>query len=555
LNTRDYLTLLRESKLLIGACLVLCLLGAAGITVALPKQYASQVTFYVVANASTRAEAAASDNFQAAQLSTGRVKSYVELITGPRVAADAARIVGDGITADEVQRKVSADSVAETVIITMKATDPSPGRATRIASAVSDAFLKLVAPLETAPGPDQQPAVTAQIIQPPSIPGAAVSPLPRINMLIGLLLGLLLGVGLAIARRALNDSIRSTDDLQAVAQATVLGLVPQDRSAAQHPISLFHAAGTGRMTDARTEAYRRIRTNLEMSEDDRSRRVLVVTSALPEDGRTITACNLAAALAAVGSRVVLVDGDLRRPKVSKYLNIEQGPGLAGVLSGHVTLDAALQRARLTGFDVLASGGASPLANELVSSRRAGDVIDELRSRYQFVIIDTPPILPVADAAGLGANADGAVLVARWGKSRKGHLEDAVASLHAVSVPVIGAVLSRVPRKQVQTWSYAIDATRAAAPGGAYRSVLTDSESVLTTEFPVTTIPATTIPDDAEVADAAALERTTRPGRISVPQARKPGPAGRLSPSPVPSPTVSSGGAQAADAGAGPRGRD
>ena len=459
MNARDYLNLLRESKLLILAVLALALLAALGVTIVMPKKYSSEVTFYVVANASTESSAAASDSFQGAQLSSQRVKSYIELLTGPRVAEEANQRLGLGLTNDELMSRISATSVADTVIITMSTTDGSPGRATQIAGAVSDVFTRLVVQLETPPSPPgQPPVVSVQVVQPPTVPDHAVSPLLRINLLIGGLLGLMLGIGIAIARRALTVKIRTTEMLQEAAGATVLGVVPEDHNTARYPISLVADPGVNRMTDARSEAYRRIRTNLELSGDDQIRRVLLVTSALPREGRSITACNLATGLARVGSRVLLIEGDLRRPRITGYLGLDPSPGLVGVLTGEAGIDEALQRWAPGRFDVLAAGSSAASANELLSTRQAGDLFDKLRSRYEFVVIDTPPLLPVADAASLGVHADGAVLVAEWGRARRPQVEAAVASLHLVAVPVIGAVLSRIPRKHMQTWSSYLSGT-------------------------------------------------------------------------------------------------
>lgn len=453
MNARHYLRLLRENTILIGATVVGCLLVAGLVTVLIPKSYASSVTFYVVAGTNPGRQAGASDTYQGAQLSTDRIKSYIELITGPRVAQDAARAVGPDTSAADVQSKVAASSVANTVIITMTATDRSPAQAVAIASAVSNSFTQLVQQLETPNGVDQVPAVTAQVIQPPSVPGSPVSPLLKINLIIGLLVGLLLGFGVAVVRRALDVSVRSTDALEDTADAVVLGVVPEDESTARQAVSLAADAVVGSMADARTEAYRRIRTALEFANIDGTRRVLVVTSALPGDGRTVTACNLAAALAAVGSRVVLVEGDLRRPRTADYLGLDASAGLTGVLTGTASLDSALQRWSPGRFDVLASGRTSPRPSELLSSRRAAALIDELRSRYDFVLIDSPPILPVTDAANLGAHSDGAVVVCRWGTTSRPQVESAVSMLRSVSVPVVGTVLSRVPEKRGQRWTY------------------------------------------------------------------------------------------------------
>jgi polysaccharide biosynthesis transport protein len=226
----------------------------------------------------------------------------------------------------------------------------------------------------------------------------------------------------------------------------VLGTVPEDRIARHTPVPLV----SGRVGYARTEAFHRIRTALESrlaGGKEGVGRVLVVTSAVPGDGRTTTACNLAAALAAVGSRVVLVDGDLRRPRVAAYLGLESEPGLTAVLPGEASFATAVQTWSEDDLAVLTSGALALRPNELLASRPTNDLIVWMRLKYDYVIIDAPPILAVADAANLGAHADGVVLVTRWGFTKRPELQSAVSFLRSVSVPVVGAILSRIPDRE------------------------------------------------------------------------------------------------------------
>jgi succinoglycan biosynthesis transport protein ExoP len=443
-NARDYLTLLRERLLLITACVVVGLLLAAAVSLLMPTKYASTATFYVVAESATGQSAGASDSYQGAQLATDRVKSYTELLTGQRVAQDAAAVLGGGTTPEQVMRAVSATSVENTVIITLTATDTSPARAQQIATAVSNTFTGLVRGLETNGGtPVQQPAVSAQVLQPASRPDSPVSPSWPLNLAIGFAVGLIAGFGAAVLRRAVDVTVRTTEELEDVVGAAVLGTVPEDRNARRLPVPLS-SIGSGY---ARAEAFHRIRTALASRVARRAGgtgTVLVVTSAVPGEGRTTTACNLAAALAAVGARVLLVDGDLRRPKVASYLELESAFGLTNVLAGRTSFAEAVQSWSTDGLTVLTSGAPTGRPNELVASRATIDLVAWLRPRYDYVIIDAPPLLAVADAANLAANSDGVVLVSRWKVTRRPELEAAVSFLRSVSVPVVGAILSRTP---------------------------------------------------------------------------------------------------------------
>lgn len=447
MNARDYLAVLREKKVLIGAVLAACLLAAYGATMLMPKQYASQVTVFVAASGTgTDASNPATNNLQGAQLSTERVKSYVELMTGRRVAEDAARALGD-VSPDDVSERVSATSTADTVIITLTATDRSPQRAHRIATAVTDSTRQLVSQLESG-GPGQPPAVGVHVVQAASLPQSAMSPLLSVNLIIGGLLGVLLGFGAAITRHTLDQTVRSPTVLRRLTGAPVVGEVPEDTRIKRFPIAM-----PGEPTEARTEAFRRIRINLRPVGQVATRQTLLITSALPEDGRTLVACNLATALAAVGRRVLLLEADMRLPRVAEYLQLPPSPGLAEVLDDGASLPGALQRWRPGQIDVLTSGGPSVKANELLSGARAKVVFDQLRDAYDHIVVDSPALLPVADAAVVGDYADAALVVALWGRTRIQHLTAATDGLAAAGVPVVGAVLNRVPRKDVRPWSY------------------------------------------------------------------------------------------------------
>jgi capsular exopolysaccharide synthesis family protein len=448
-NVRDYFTLLRESIFLIAGVVVASILIAGGVTMVLPKTYESTVIYYVEATGPVWGQPlAASESYSGAQLAQSRVKSYMEIATGPQVAENAARNLGD-TTPAAVQSALSATTTADTVLFTVTTKAPTAERAVAVASAASYSFAQLVSRLETPTiAPDQVPLATVNPFTGPTAPTAPATPDLPVNLTIGLLLGLVLGFGAAIARRAMDSSIRSVESLQDATKAAVLGVVPNDKGVLSAPV-----VATARReplrgeANARAEAYRRCRTALELAEITGKGRVLVVTSAVADEGKTLTACNLAAAFAAVGRRVVLVDADLRTPKVSEYLGLQAGPGLSEVLGEEaVGLAGALQRWDEGPIDVLTGGSVPAHPNELLASRRAGEIIAELGRRYDVVVIDTPPVVPVSDAANIGARTDGVLLVCRWGRTRGRDIASATEFLHSVAVPVLGTILSAVPSR-------------------------------------------------------------------------------------------------------------
>jgi capsular exopolysaccharide synthesis family protein len=174
--------------------------------------------------------------------------------------------------------------------------------------------------------------------------------------------------------------------------------------------------------------------------------VIAISSPLPAEGKTTTACNIALTLAQSGARVILVEGDLRKPSVGDYLGISNAAGLTNVLAGrHELRDVIVSYQRDT-LAVLPSGPTPPNPSELLGSQQMRNLLTSLANHYDLVIIDAPPLLPVTDAAVLAAAADGAILVVRHGKTRREEVERALQSLTSVNAKVLGTVLNFAPRR-------------------------------------------------------------------------------------------------------------
>jgi capsular exopolysaccharide synthesis family protein len=187
-----------------------------------------------------------------------------------------------------------------------------------------------------------------------------------------------------------------------------------------------------------------LRTNLRFADVDNPPRTIVVTSSMPGEGKSTSACNLALTLALTGSKVVLVEADLRKPRVCEYLGLDSGAGLTNVLAGQNTLDDVLVSWRRGTLTVLPSGPVPPNPSELLGSQHMGNLVKALSAGFDYVVIDTPPLLPVTDAAVLATLTDGALLIARHGKTSRDDVERAARSLEAVNARLLGTVLNAVP---------------------------------------------------------------------------------------------------------------
>ena len=283
----------------------------------------------------------------------------------------------------------------------------------------------------------------AQLITPASVPAGPASPRPARNVALALPLGLLLGAGLAFAREHLDESIKSKEDFQrAVPGLAVLGLIPL--------VTDWRARDQGRLvsltdpTSQAAEAYRILRTSIQFLSLDRQVRLIQVTSASAQEGKTTTLANLAVAFASSGLRTVAVCCDLRRPRLHKFFDIENSVGFTSVLLGKVQLASALQpipaQDRLL---VLASGPLPPNPAELLSSSRTAELFRSLANQADVVLIDSPPVLPVTDSLVLSQRVDATVLVGSAGVTTRKAAARAAEMLLQLDAPVVGAVLNGV----------------------------------------------------------------------------------------------------------------
>jgi receptor protein-tyrosine kinase len=303
---------------------------------------------------------------------------------------------------------------------------------------LSDEFVAMVRELET-PGPGARPDARVVVEQRASVPNAPVVPDKFRNIAAGLLLGLTLGIGLAFLREFLDNTVKDRETVEEITGAGLIGSIPLDKARRTQPAISFDSENS-----SIAESFRKVRTNLQFLSVDNPPRVIVVTSSAPSEGKSTTAINLALSLAEADYTVVLVDGDLRRPTVSRYLDLVGAVGFSTVLSGAASLADVLQDTKFPRLTVLTSGANPPNPSELLGSMAAKRTLDELRSRFDFVIVDSAPLLAVTDAAVLATHADGALLMSRFGETKREQLAHAVRSLRDAGATILGTVFTLVP---------------------------------------------------------------------------------------------------------------
>ncbi|HEY3176825.1 MAG TPA: polysaccharide biosynthesis tyrosine autokinase [Candidatus Polarisedimenticolia bacterium] len=304
-----------------------------------------------------------------------------------------------------------------------------------------------------------------RVVDAAEVPAFPYRPRVQINLLMGLLMGLALGIGMAFFLDHLDRSIKSVDDLTTYIRLPAFGLIPPFRQSGHHYGEASEAnPGPGesdsppgprdmegpaeivvvsRPRSAVAEAYRSLRTSLLLSSAEKAPRLLLITSSHPGEGKTVTAVNTAAALVQAGRKVLLVDCDLRKPRLHKVLGLENSVGLTSCLTGNAELAQAILETRVIGMDLLPSGAIPPNPSELLDSR----AFDRLLARvlengtYDHVILDSPPVLMVTDAQILASKVDGVMLVVRASLAPREAVRLAAESLRRAKGNVLGALLN------------------------------------------------------------------------------------------------------------------
>jgi tyrosine-protein kinase Etk/Wzc len=304
------------------------------------------------------------------------------------------------------------------------------------------------------------------------VPRQPIAPRPLRNLFLGCILGVVFGIGLAFLRKALDTKVRTREDAEtATAGAPILGAIPRIRLNAGLAYGIGN--GNGRRngkpalngnrlarddsptrlitredpTSPASEAYRSLRTNLTFASTERTPQVVVVTSAMPGDGKSTSASNLAITLAQQGTRTLLIDADLRRGVLDKLFGTRSEPGLTHVLVGRATLSDAIVQVPVTDaglmLNFLPAGVFPPNPAELLGSSRMKELLEQMRDQYEMIVFDAPPLNLVTDAAVLGTSADATVLIARIGSTDKRALEYAARQVQHLRSAVTGVVLNDV----------------------------------------------------------------------------------------------------------------
>ena len=460
----DYLRILRAHWLGIVLILAAGVLAAGAWSLLQPRVYTADASGFVAAQGATDLGTSMVGN----QLAQSKVKSYLDIGTWRSVAEYAIEELNLTASPDALVQQVKVTNPANTVILQVAASASSPEAARDLAEVWLRGIVHQVEQIEA--GSQGSAPVTIIPGDSARLPTAPSSPNTRLNLALGALIGMMLGLGYAVVRDRMDQHIRSAGQVERATGLAVVAGLPLEPSLAKHPQLL--PVGDARQQHELvplTEAFRGLRTNLQYMSVDDPPRAIVVTSPLPNDGKSFTAANLALTIAAAGQRVILIDGDLRRPSVAEVFGLPDDAGLSDVLAGRATAAEVLQPGHPSyALEVLTAGPIPPNPSEILGSERMRHLIAEL-SQDALVIIDSPPLLPVTDAAVLSTRADGALVVVSTGKTTYDMLGRALELLEKAKGKALGIVLNRVPTSGAGAANYGYQYT-----GDYYRSRSSDT---------------------------------------------------------------------------------
>jgi tyrosine-protein kinase len=422
LESSDYLHMLKRSWLVIIMAALAGALGGYWVYGSKAPLYQSSVQMIV----SGRGRPAV-DEMSAWLLATQRAAALSQVAgTAPALAA-AKKAAG---YPDAAVSATSSIASGEAPFLTVSVV----GQSSAVVKAIADEFAPTLPATMVAMEGHFSSAIQVRNLAPASLPGKPFSPSITRLAGLGMAAGLLLGIVIAFLRETLDSTVRDSADAGELAGLATLGAIPRDLPREPLP-------AVSRPRSARAEAYRQVRTTLINTQHPRLR-TMAVTSASVGEGKTSIATNLAAAFSRAGHRVVIVDADLRRPCVATFFGLKPEHGLTDVLAGTCSLPAALTLADDGRLAVLTSGAPPANPSEALAGLAMKRVLRQLAEEYDYVLVDTPPVLPVSDPLVLAPLADGVILVIQPGRTTRDRVKRTIKALDQVSAMIVGVVSNK-----------------------------------------------------------------------------------------------------------------
>ncbi|MDR2896209.1 MAG: polysaccharide biosynthesis tyrosine autokinase [Propionibacteriaceae bacterium] len=434
---RDYLAVIRKYIISIIIITILGVAGGAAYALLTPPTYTASASVYLFVSGG----GSTSDMVQGTTYATNQARSFAEIAATPKVLDPVISRLDLDETAASLADSVTTSIPTNTSLIDISAKSGDAKQAADIAQAVAESLVDQIEAI-SGTAADAKALFEGTIVTPAQVPTAPSSPKLLQSLALGAVAGLVIGFGQALLRKAMDIRFHNSDDLMAATDYPILSTVPLDLALQRNPLMMLTAPSS-----VTGERYRQLSTNLRFFFIDSDKpKTFAITSSVESEGKTVTSINTAYALAEGGDRVLLIDSDLRRPKVANYLALEESVGLATVLLDHVPLYNVVQSLGKGAPDVLATGTVMMNPAGLIGSRRMQQLIEQVSREYDVVVIDTAPVLPVADTLALLPFVSATLVVVSADQVTAPQLAQTIESIERTGSTNIGMVLNREKRK-------------------------------------------------------------------------------------------------------------
>lgn len=448
IDLQKAVTLIFRKMWLVALTSVLCaFLTLAGTFLFITPKYESSAVFYVNNNSFSLGDASLSIDSGDISASKSLVDSYIVILNSRESLTAVIEEAGVDRSYEEVREMISAASVNNTEIFEVVVSSPDPKEAELLASAVTQILPNRISGIIE--------GTSAKIVDSAILASKPSSPSYTVNTIVGFLIGLILSVGGILVHQLFDIMIRSDEDLLEVSAYPVLASVPDMAAASKgsyapakgKKLTNPKKAMVGRnISFAAAEAYKLLRMKLQFSFSDQgSCRIIGISSSISGEGKSVTSINLAYTLSQLGHRVLLIDGDMRRPTIAEKLGVQRKPGLSNYLTGQAELADLIQTCGFVkeerAFHLIPSGQNPPNPAELLSSARMQQLLEVLRGNYDYVILDLPPVIEVSDAMAAANLTDGMLLVVRQNRCDRNALAQTLRQFEFIEARILGLVFN------------------------------------------------------------------------------------------------------------------
>lgn len=415
--------------------------------------YEASAMFYVNNGSISLGDTSVSISSGDITASKSLVDTYIVILQTRQTLDTVKEETGLSYSYSQLKDMIKAEAVNETEIFRVVVTSPSPEEAERIANTIADVLPVRISTIVE--------GTSSKVVDAAVVPSQPSSPSYANNTVLGFLLGLVLCVGIIVLRELFNVSVRGEEDISQVCHHPILASIPNmaaptrggyyygyGDSRKKHQSTAGESVIGGSISFAASEAYKLLRTNLQYSfAAEKECRVIGVSSAISGEGKSVTAVNLAYSMAQLNRRVLLIDCDMRKPTIAEKLAINRKPGLSGLLTGQCALTDALQRCvvdeQSESFYAIAAGQTPPNPVELLGSPKMASVLEAVRQKFDYVILDLPPVCEVSDALAVNSCVDGFLFVIRQNRCNRIALKDALQRFDYVDAKILGVIYNSV----------------------------------------------------------------------------------------------------------------